>query len=416
MTKNRRYLRLGKEPDPDQELICEFQVTSKLPFETAAEAVADESSVGTWTTVSTMEDEILENLGAKVVSIDEEKNWIQVIYPQDLFEQGNIAQILSCIAGNIFGMKAVQRLKLLDVSFPPALLDSFDGPQLGIEGVHRLLKIKEPRPILGTIIKPKVGLKAKRHAEVAYEAFRGGIDFVKDDENLSNQKFCPFEDRVVATLEKIDLIREETSREVIYAANISASAEIMLERAEFVKAHGGTCIMVDFVTAGYSSLQFIRKQNLGLAIHGHRAMHAALDRVHGHGIRMMVLAKFARLGGVDLLHTGTVVGKMEGEKKDITRINQFLQGEWSKHKTVVPVASGGLHPGFTPRLYDYLGANMLFNYGGGCHGHPDGTRAGAIALTQSLEASLQGTDLLEYAKDHSELAKALDKWKETVWQ
>ncbi|MFX0116276.1 MAG: type III ribulose-bisphosphate carboxylase [Candidatus Hodarchaeota archaeon] len=410
-----RYLQLDREPDPDQELVCKFIVTSKLPIETAAEAVADESSVGTWTTVSTMEEQILANLGAKVTNIDKESSEIQVVYPPALFEPGNISQVLSCIAGNIFGMKAVQRLKLIDVSFPPSFLDTFDGPQLGIEGVQRLLKMEKPRPILGTIIKPKVGLNAKRHAEVAYEAYRGGIDFVKDDENLSSQKFCPFDDRVIATLEKTDQIREETGREVIYAANISASSDIMLKRAEFVKEHGGTCIMIDFVTVGYSSLQFIRSQNLGLAIHGHRAMHAALDRVLDHGISMMVLAKFARLGGVDLLHTGTVVGKMEGEKQDITRINQFLQADWSKHKSVMPVASGGLHPGFTPRLYELLGPNMVFNYGGGCHGHPEGTRVGAKALAQSLEASLQGIDIFDYANDHPELRKALEKWKEISW-
>ncbi|MFQ5979328.1 MAG: ribulose-bisphosphate carboxylase large subunit [Candidatus Heimdallarchaeota archaeon] len=415
MNKIPRYLQLDREPDPDQELICTFNLTSKLPIETAAEAVADESSVGTWTTVSTMEEQILTNLGAKVTNISAEDNEIQVIYPQDLFESGNIAQILSCIAGNIFGMKAIQRLKLIDTSFPPGLLDTFDGPELGVEGVQRLLKIDKPRPILGTIIKPKVGLNAKRHAEVAYEAFRGGIDFVKDDENLSNQRFCPFDDRVVATLEKTDQIREETGREVIYAANISASSDIMLKRAEFVKEHGGTCIMIDFVTVGYSSLQFIRSKNFGLAIHGHRAMHAALDRTPDHGISMMVLAKFARLGGVDLLHTGTVVGKMEGEKKEIKEINKFLQGDWSKHKSVLPVASGGLHPGFTPRLYELLGPNMVFNYGGGCHGHPDGTRVGAVALAQSLEASIHNQDLFEYAKDHPELAKALEKWKNTSW-
>ncbi|MFX0114993.1 MAG: type III ribulose-bisphosphate carboxylase [Candidatus Hodarchaeota archaeon] len=410
-----RYLQLDREPDPDQELVCKFIVTSKLPIETAAEAVADESSVGTWTTVSTMEEQILANLGAKVTNIDKESSEIQVVYPPALFEPGNISQVLSCIAGNIFGMKAVQRLKLIDVSFPPSFLDTFDGPQLGIEGVQRLLKMEKPRPILGTIIKPKVGLNAKRHAEVAYEAYRGGIDFVKDDENLSSQKFCPFDDRVIATLEKTDQIREETGREVIYAANISASSDIMLKRAEFVKEHGGTCIMIDFVTVGYSSLQFIRSQNLGLAIHGHRAMHAALDRVLDHGISMMVLAKFARLGGVDLLHTGTVVGKMEGEKQDIAKINHFLQSDWSKHRSVLPVASGGLHPGFTPRLYELLGPNMVFNYGGGCHGHPEGTRVGAKALAQSLEASLQGIDIFEYANDHHELKKALEKWKDVSW-
>ena len=410
-----RYLRLDREADPDQELICDFMVTSRLPIETASEAVADESSVGTWTTVDTMEENILENLGAKVTQIDNENRIITVAYPQDLFEPGNNAQVLSCIAGNIFGMKAIDRLKLLDVSFPPALLDSFEGPQLGIEGVQTLLKLTTPRPLLGTIIKPKVGLDAKRHAEVAYEAYMGGIDFVKDDENLTNQKFCPFEDRVIGTLEKTDQIREETGREVIYAANISASGDLMLKRAEFVKEHGGTCIMIDFITVGYSGLQFIRRQDLGLAIHGHRAMHAALDRIPDHGMRMIVLAKFARLGGVDLLHTGTVVGKMEGQKAKITKINDFLRTSWSKHKPTMPVASGGLHPRLTPRLYELFSSNILFNYGGGCHGHPEGTRKGAMALAQSLEASLQGIDIEVFATEHPELAKALEKWKDTAW-
>ena len=184
----------------------------------------------------------------------------------------------------------------------------------------------------------------------------------------------------------------------------------MMKRANYVRDAGANCLMMDVLTAGFSGVQGIRNRNYGLMIHGHRAMHAAFTRSHQYGISMLVIAKLARLAGVDSFHTGTVVGKMEGEKNEVVAINNFLRSDWYGLKTVLPTASGGLHPGHIPDLVSILGKDMLFNFGGGIHGHPDGTSAGARAVVQSLKATLAGIPLTQ-ATDSPELQRALEKWK-----
>jgi ribulose-bisphosphate carboxylase large chain len=183
--------------------------------------------------------------------------------------------------------------------------------------------------------------------------------------------------------------------------------------------------MVDIVTIGFSALQEIRDylDDKDIVIHGHRAMHAAFTRSKKHGITMLALAKLMRLLGMDQLHTGTVIGKMEGEKDEVLEINKvitqkeifgnnktLLGQDWGKIKPVLPVASGGLSPLDLPELIKILGKDMVFQFGGGCHGHPMGTEAGAIAIRQAVDAVLEGYQLQEYAKHRMELAKAIEKW------
>jgi ribulose-bisphosphate carboxylase large chain len=184
----------------------------------------------------------------------------------------------------------------------------------------------------------------------------------------------------------------------------------MLERAQFVKEQGGRCIMVDVLTIGWSALQYIRKQNFGRIIHGHRAMHAALTRNRKHGISMMVIAKFSRLAGVSALHTGTIFGKMEGGREDVLELNDFLKSDFYGMKKVMPIASGGLHPALVPKLYNALGNDVIINFGGGLWGHPQSSAAGARAIRQSLDAALEGVSLSKYAESHEELRMALKKW------
>ena len=398
------------KPDPDS------HITAKFYFEAgdavnAAQAIAAESSIGTWTELTTLTPRIRNTLSAKVYSLDAKNGIAKIAYPLDLFEPGNIPQLLSDVAGNIFGMKEVANLRLLDLEIPKAYTKTFKGPAIGLEGVRKMVGTqKSRRPHWGTIVKPKVGLNPSENAKVAYESWVGGVDFVKDDENLSSQKFCPFNDRVIKTLDAKDKAESQTGEKKMYAPNITAETSEMLRRAEFVKAHGGNCIMVDIVTAGFASLQTIRNANFGMPIHAHRAMYAAFGRNPKHGISMLVLAKLARLAGVDQLHTGAIVGKMEGVKKDVQEINDWLRADWHGLKTVFPVASGGIDPLRVPRLLDLAGTELVINAGGGIHGHPQGTRAGAKALMQSYEAWEKGVSLEEYAKKHKELAAAVKKW------
>ncbi|MFH1424210.1 MAG: type III ribulose-bisphosphate carboxylase [archaeon] len=400
-----KYLDLKFNPDPDKYVLADFYMECGAEKACAA-GLAAESSTGTWTKVTTTKRRI-DRLAAKVYKL--RGNQVKVAYPVDIFEDGNIPQLLSDVAGNIFGMKIVKNLRLNDLTFPKSYLKTFKGPQFGMEGVRKIIGTsKSRRPHCGTIVKPKVGLNPEETASVAYHAWAGGLDLVKDDENLTSQKFCPFEDRVIKVLAAMDLARSETGEKKIYCANITGVN--MAERAQFVKDHGGNCIMIDILTAGYAATQEIRNINFGMPIHAHRAMHAAITRNRRHGISMLVLAKLARLSGVDQLHIGTAVGKMEGPVKEIKEIHDAMYEQLAGIKSVFSVCSGGIHPGHVEPLVKNFGKDIVIQAGGGIHGHPGGTLTGARAMRQAVEAVAKGKTLKEYAKNHIELDTALGKW------
>ena len=419
------YVDLDYKPSAD-DLVCLFYIepSEGVTFEKATEHVTGESSIGTWVDVSTMKPEIRDRLAPHIFSLDEKAGLAKIAYPLDLFETDNVPQIMSSIAGNIYGMKAVQNLRLLDFTLPEKVIRSFKGPAYGIEGIRRLLKVSD-RPFVGTIIKPKVGLQPGDHARVAYESWVGGCDIVKDDENLTSQDFNPLEERIIKTLEMRDKAESETGERKIYMPNVTAETEEMIDRMQFVKEQGGEYVMLDVITLGFSALQTARKYGgeMGLVLHAHRAMHAALTRNKKHGITMLALAKLYRLIGMDQLHVGTAVGKMEGPAKEVfsiieeIKLNDVPESEgrlsqkWSRLKPTFPVASGGLYAGHIPDLVRLAGKDVIIQAGGGVHGHPDGTIAGAKSLRQAVDAVMSGTTLDEYAKTHVELAKALELFK-----
>ncbi|MFZ1039437.1 MAG: type III ribulose-bisphosphate carboxylase [Candidatus Bathyarchaeia archaeon] len=391
----------------ETDVICTFRIEpAGISMKEAAGGVAAESSVGTWTELTTVKPYI-DKLAARVFNI--EGNIAKIAYPQELFEPGNMPNILSSIAGNVFGLRALENLRLIDIDFPSKLVKSFKGPKFGIEGIRRLLKVYD-RPLVGTIIKPKLGLKTADHAKVAYEGWIGGCDIVKDDENLSSQSFNPFEERVAKTLEARDRAEKETGEKKVYMVNITAETEQMLKRAELVLDHGGEYVMVDILTCGFAALQTLRNQDFKLVIHAHRAGHAAFTKNPKHGISMKVIAKVARMIGVDQLHVGTVVGKMFETKDEVRENCEALKTEMSGLKPVLPVASGGLHPGLVPSLMELFGKDFVIQAGGGIHGHSGGTVAGAKAMRQAVDATLQGVPLKEYGRTHKELETALRIW------
>jgi len=412
------FINLKYKPK-SSDLICLFRVEpNKVSMRDAAANVALESSVGTWTELQT-EKQYMKKLAAKVFSIKGKD--VKIAYPSELFEKGNAPNILSSIAGNIFGMKIVKNLRLEDIKIPKTILNSFEGPKYGISGIRKMLKIKT-RPLVGTIVKPKLGLKTKDHAQTAYEAWQGGCDLVKDDENLSSQKFNKFEERLARTLEKANQAEQQTGEKKAYLINVTAETKEMMKRTQLVEDLGGKYVMIDIVTAGFAALQSLREADFKLAIHAHRAMHAAFTRNKKHGISMMVLADIARLIGVDQLHIGTAIGKLEGdiemvselndemEKKTVKATKKRLAQNWGKIRPVLSVSSGGLHPGHIPYLVKHLGKDLVLQFGGGIHGHKLGTGAGARAVRQALDATLKKIPLKKYARDHSELRIALEQW------
>ena len=401
------FVELSYEPK-ETELVCSFQVEPEgLSLKEVAGGIAAESSVGTWTELTT-EKPYVKRLAAHVFSI--EGSIVKIAYPAELFEPANMPNILSSVAGNVFGLKALKNLRLLDIEFPKQLLDSFKGPAFGISGIRRILKVSK-RPLVGTIIKPKLGLKTKDHAKVAYEAWLGGCDIVKDDENLSSQSFNPFQARLTQTLESRDKAQSETGERKVYMINITAETQTMLRRAESVIAQGGDYVMVDILTCGWSALQTLRDQNFKLVIHAHRAGHAAFSKNQQHGIAMKPIASVARIIGVDQLHVGTVIGKMSETKAEVIENIAACKARMGGLKPVLPVASGGLHPRLVPTLMETFGNDFVIQAGGGIHGHPQGTICGAKAMRQAVDATLEGKTLEEYAKNYRELASALKQWK-----
>jgi ribulose-bisphosphate carboxylase large chain len=388
-----------------------------MGFKEAVNNVALESSIGTWTPVKSSE-AYVNKLGAKVFGIS--GNYVKIAYPQALFEENSVANILSSIAGNVFGMKAVKGLRLEDIRFPRKLLNSFPGPRFGIDGYRKILKVKK-RPLVGTIVKPKLGLKTKDHAKVAYNAWIGGCDLVKDDENLASQKFNPFDKRAAKTLEACDRAAEETGERKGYLINVTAEALEMLRRADIAKEAGSKFVMHDIITAGFASLQTL-KENCKLGIHAHRAMHGAFTENPSHGLSMMCVADFARLAGVDSLHIGTGIGKMRGGVREVSEINEEIEmrrvkktkhrlaQDWGDIKPVFSVCSGGIYPGHVPYLMRNFGEDIIIQAGGGCHGHPKGTVFGAAAMRQAVDAVMKGETLNDYSEVHLELKEALDFW------
>jgi ribulose-bisphosphate carboxylase large chain len=396
-----------------EEILAKYRIESSLSLADAAEEICKEESVGTWTELKTLEPEIQKRLSADVIKLDGESKTATIAYSIDEYshEPGGIPQLLSFVAGNLFGLSLLKHVRLVDIELPSTIVKLYQGPKFGIEGVRNLIGVKK-RPLIGTIIKPKIGLSPKEQAEVFYKAARGGIDFGKDDENLVNQAFCPLLERTRQIAEAIDKVKEETGRKVYYAINVTTRADRIVEVAEDALSNGATCLMVDMLCAGYAAIRALAEDGeINVPLHIHRAGHAAFTEDPHHGITMLVLAKLARLAGGDQLHTGTVVGKMKGTKEEVIQTNDFLKNEWFGLKNVFPVASGGVHPLLIPRIVELLGRDIVIQAGGGVHGHPGGTEAGARALKQALDAVLQTIPLEEYAGDHKELREAVEKWK-----
>ena len=405
------------------DLICQFRIIPSRGFtlREVASMVAGESSVGTWTEVETMNKKIGKMLSPKVFYIDKKNKRARIAYPIELFELGNLPEILSSVGGNVYGMKSVKGLFWEDVEIPEKMLKSFRGPRFGIKGVRKLLRVKN-RPLVGTIVKPKVGLTESQHARVAYESWAGGCDIVKDDENLTSQSFNKFKKRFLLTIEAMKKAQRETKEKKAYLINCTAETEEMKRRIKFVEQNGGNYIMLDIVTLGWAALQTARNFTK-LPIHAHRAGHAMFDRDRdSFGMSMEVIAQFARMVGVDTLHIGTAYGKMAGGKDEVLHIEKEMEYDFTKKtkdnlsqrwfgiKKVFGVASGGVYPRIVPDIIKFMGNDVVIQAGGGIHGHPSGTRAGSVAMRQAVDATLKKKTLKQYSKTHEELRLALERW------
>jgi ribulose-bisphosphate carboxylase large chain len=431
----------------DTDILAAFRITPQQgidPIEAAA-AVAGESSTATWTVVWTDRLTSHEHYQAKAYRVDPvpqtEGQYIAYIaYDIDLFEEGSIANLTSSIIGNVFGFKALKALRLEDMRIPVHYLKTFQGPAHGIVMEREYLD-KFGRPLLGATTKPKLGLSAKNYGRVVYEALRGGLDFTKDDENINSQPFMRWRDRFLYSMEGVSRASAATGEIKGHYMNVTAGdMEEMYERAEFAKEIGSVVVMVD-LTVGYTALQSLAKwaRRNGVLLHLHRAGHSTYTRQKSHGVSFRVIAKWCRMIGVDHIHAGTVVGKLEGDPRttagfyDTLRLDKvpanldhgiYFDQDWAAMPAVMPVASGGIHAGQMHELLKLLGEDVILQFGGGTIGHPMGVAAGATANRVALEAMVQarnegrdyfgeGPDILaKAARGCPELDAALQIWKD----
>ena len=432
------------EPKPT-DVLAAFRITPQpgVPPEEAGAAVAGESSTATWTVVWTDRLTAYDHYQAKCYRIEPvpgaEGQYIAYIaYALDLFEEGSIANLTSSIIGNVFGFKALKALRLEDMRIPLHYVKTFQGPAHGIVMEREYLN-KYGRPLLGATVKPKLGLSARNYGRVVFEALRGGLDFTKDDENINSQPFMRWRDRFLYCIEGVNRAQAETGEIKGHYMNVTAATmEDMYERAEFVKDLGSVIVMID-LTIGYTAIQSMAvwARRNGLLLHLHRAGHGTYTRQKTHGVSFRVIAKWMRLAGVDHIHAGTVVGKLEGDPNavagfyDTLRLDHtaadpvkglYFDQDWGTMPGCMPVASGGIHAGQMHQLLHYLGEDVVLQFGGGTIGHPMGIAAGAAANRVALEAMVkarnegrdyfaEGADILKAAAKRSrELEVALSTW------
>ena len=436
----------------DSDFLACFKVVPQagVPREEAAAAVCAESSTATWTTVWTDLLTDLDYYKGRAYAIedvpgDDESYYAFIAYPMGLFEEGSVVNVFTSLVGNVFGFKAVRALRLEDVRFPLWFVTTCDGPPHGIQ-VERDKLDKYGRPLLGCTIKPKLGLSAKNYGRAVYECLRGGLDFTKDDENVNSQPFMRWRDRFEFCQEAIEKAERETGERKGHYLNVTApNVEEMYKRAEFAKSIGSPIVMSDYLTLGWAAHSSLSRwcRNNGMLLHVHRAMHGVIDRNPRHGINFRVLAKLLRLLGGDHLHSGKVVGKLEGDraatlgwidlmrdrvvKEDRSR-GLFFEQDWGQMPGLFPVASGGIHVWHMPALVSIFGDDSVLQFGGGTIGHPWGNAAGAAANRVALEACVQarnegrqiekeGKDILTRAAQASpELKMAMETWKEIKFE
>ncbi|WP_284178487.1 form I ribulose bisphosphate carboxylase large subunit [Rhabdaerophilum sp. SD176] len=432
------------EPKPT-DILALFRITPQDgvdPIEAAA-AVAGESSTATWTVVWTDRLTACDKYRAKAYRVDPVPNnpgqyFCYVAYDLDLFEEGSIANLTASIIGNVFSFKPLKAARLEDMHFPVAYVKTYKGPPTGIV-VERERLDKFGRPLLGATTKPKLGLSGKNYGRVVYEALKGGLDFVKDDENINSQPFMHWRDRFLYVMEAVNRAQAVTGEVKGHYLNITAGTmEEMYRRAQFAKELGSCIVMIDLII-GYTAIQSISewcRQN-DMILHLHRAGHGTYTRQKNHGVSFRVIAKWMRMAGVDHIHAGTAVGKLEGDpmtvqgyynicremknEVDLPR-GIFFEQDWASLRRMMPVASGGIHAGQMHQLLDLFGDEVVLQFGGGTIGHPMGIQAGAQANRVALEAMVlarnegrdirnEGPEILrDAARWCQPLRAALDTW------
>jgi len=438
MDQSNRYARLDlKEEDlikGGRHVLCAYLMKPKAGYDYLSTAAhfAAESSTGTNVEVSTTDD-FTKGVDALVYEIDEAKELMKIAYPVDLFDRNIIdgramlVSFLTLTIGNNQGMGDVEYAKMLDFYVPKSYMKLFDGPSMNIQDMWRVLgrPLVNGGMVVGTIIKPKLGLRPQPFADACYQFWLGG-DFIKNDEPQGNQVFAPLKETIKLVAEAMRKAQDKTGEAKIFSANITSDDPFeMIRRGEYILETFGenadhVAFLVDGYVGGPMAVTTCRRWFPNQFLHYHRAGHGAVTSPQAkRGYNALVHMKMSRLQGSSGIHTGTMgFGKMEGDPADKLLAHMLEQDEamglyykqpWWGMKATTPIISGGMNALRLPGFFDNLGhCNVIQTSGGGAFGHKDGGTAGAISLKQARDAWMAGVNLVEYAKDHPELKGAFE--------
>jgi ribulose-bisphosphate carboxylase large chain len=394
----------------------------------AAEVIAGEQSSGTFLKLATETDELKQRSGARVEKLEVldrsatpalPGGKVSGSYTRCLLELSwplenlgpCLPTLMATVAGNLFELAQVSGLRLLDLHLPSAFARAYAGPAFGMAGTRRLSGVASG-PLIGTIIKPSVGLNPQETAAQVQMLVDGGIDFIKDDELQADGPHCPFDERVERVMRVVNAAADRSGRKAMVAFNITGDLDQMLRRHDHVLRHGGTCVMVCLNSVGLGGVVALRKHST-LPIHAHRAGWGYLTRSPHLGWDFKAWQKIWRLAGVDHLHVNGLRNKFsESDESVIASARSVIEPLYADQPmTVVPVFSSaqtGLQAHDTRAA---LGSSdLIVTAGGGIFGHPDGVAAGVTALRDAWEAAGEGVSLQEHAQAHPALQRALGFW------
>lgn len=403
-----------------------YLIETAEPLEKAAASMAGEQSAGTFVRVSGETDELRERFGAQVehieeigvvdtptlsgakVSSDGMYRRARVSISWNLDNVGtHLPNLISTISGNLYELAVFSGLKLLDFEVPMDFANAYQGPQFGISGTRELADITEG-PILGTIIKPSVGLTPEETADRVRVFADAGLDFVKDDELQGDSPHSPFRDRVEKVMNAINKHADKTGKKLMYAFNISGDVEQMKRCHDLVLKHGGTCVMINLNSVGVAGALELRKHSQ-LPIHGHRNGWGMMFRCEVLGMEFAAYQKIWRMVGVDHLHTNGLRNKFTESDESVVSSIKHCLAPFLGGFEIMPVISSGQWAGQTVITYKAIGStDVMYLCGGGIVGHPSGIKAGVRSVQQGWEAALKGIELEEYMKDHPELKTAIE--------
>ena len=350
------------------------------------------------------------SLLGSVPSVDQKKWWranLTLSWPLDNLGP-SLPNLITTIAGNLFELQPLSGIRLKDLRLPSAFSTNYAGPKFGCEGTRKLMGIYE-RPLIGTIIKPSVGLSAKETGMLVSQLCAGGIDFIKDDELQANGPSCPFEDRVIEVMRAVNNAADKMGHKVMVAFNLTGEIDEMRRRHDFVHEQGGTCVMVNLMATGMAGMIALG-HHTNLPIHAHRAGWGALTREPMLGWSYPAWSKLWRLAGADHMHVSGLDNKFTEPNESVIESARSLNDPLFSHApmSALPVFSSGQTVRQAAATLEAVGSSdLLVAAGGGIVAHPSGVAAGVKAMRQAYDAAMQKVDIAEYAEDHPELAAAL---------